>query len=222
MENHIDDLSHELGQMRKELNEIKSNRVKARVQAVVSAVSVKLNDVKIQFIFLKQTFVNNVKSVLHNVKEAGMSALQKITKALHIRPALLHLKGAVLTANKAVVQSAIQVRDTCMEMSAARSHLKNAFARIRGGAVPTAAQKKADRGILSKLEAWLSKMDSKLQAVSGAINTALLKVMGIEERKSNYKKPVKADLREIQRKQEKQEKSMPAPQKQKSGPKHSR
>ena len=220
LENHIDDLSHEIKAMQSELEHLKGLGVKAKAQKAVQTVKVKLNDIKSQFIFIKRTFINNVKSVIHNIKEAGIHVLQKLSKILHIRPALMHLKKSVLQANKEVISSFIQIRDTRIELSAARTHFKNAFARIRNKYIPTHTQQKENKGILANLESRFELMDKKLKSIARHIDKAIDKIEAFENRKINYQKPLLAELREIRRQQEKKSKTIP--QKQNSQPKHFR
>ena len=189
MEQSLSSMLTEMKEMRKEVNLIHDNTLRAKCEALVQGADQKIRQGISMVVKAKENFVISAKNALDTFKEKGKEALKKAVNAMKIPEALDKMGGIFEKMASSLREGVVNLQGALEEYSFAKEHRTNARSLLFGKKPSKAATAKNDRGILAKMIGTYSKLARGFSALQNGAYKLADKI-----RVGRVKSSVKADL----------------------------
>lgn len=190
----------ELKNVRQELNTIQDKTLRATAERTVEKVVVKVEEARNQFTKLKQHIMKTVDKAVTDFKQYGKSTLVKAMTSLNVKGLLENIKSALNHAVQSVDNGIDHLTKLGDSIHIANSHLKNAGRVMVGKDAKEVTPRDTEKGVLSKAQYCLFASMSALTKMESNTNQTIVSLKEFEQ-KIAPKKSVKAELKDIKRKQ---------------------
>lgn len=205
MEQTLTAMLSEMQKMRKEVNLIHDNSLRAKCQTLVQSVDQKIRHGIAMLVKAKENFVISTKSALTAFKEKGKEALKDAVSKMKILETLDKMGGFFHKFAESMREGVQNIQAACEEYSASKQHKNNARLFLFGKKPIESKNVKSDKGILAKTEVFIGKVAKVFSSLETKANNLADKI-----RVGRVKSSVKADLAFFKGKTGK---DMPAPSK---------
>ena len=189
MEKTLTGMLKEMQAMRKEINLIHSNTLRAKCQNLVEKTEGKIKQGFTILAKVKDNVIQSAKNALKAFKEKGKEALRSAVKAMKIPETLDKLASFFGNRSKEIEQDVVKLNSMQSELTGAKGHLRN-FGRLLIGRETKETEKaKSDKGIFSRFGKLLEKIGKGFDTLSQKAMDKADKI-----RVANVKESVKSEL----------------------------
>lgn len=151
MEQTLSSMLTEMKEMRKEVNLIHDNTLRAKCEALAQGADQKIRQGISMVVKAKENFVISAKNALDTFKEKGKEALKKAVNAMKIPEALDKMGGFFEKMASSLREGVVNLQGALEEYASAKQHRTNARSLLFGKKPSKAATVKNDRGILARM-----------------------------------------------------------------------
>lgn len=214
MEGQFKAVLEELGSVKEQLGQIQDKGFKNKAIKVVNGVERKVQDARRQFYVVKAKFMAGVSQAVDNFKEKGVTALYKSLDVLGIKRGLIGLKERLCLAIESADLHIDRLGTIGDELHEVKIHLGNAGRSLMGKEPKASGIREVEKGAVYQVQKSLYYMAGMLKKMEKRTDTALKKVLCLEEKASVVKRPsVRESLKALESKEQSKEQSGSMPEK---------
>ncbi|MDD5924067.1 MAG: hypothetical protein PUC88_04685 [Clostridia bacterium] len=166
MEKTLTEMLKEMQDMRKEINLIHNNSLRAKCQNLVEKTEGKIKQGLAIVIKIKDNFIQSAKNAVKTFKDKGKEAFLNAVKAMKIPETLDKLADLFGKFSRDIEQDVEKVKSMQAELSSAKGHLRNFGRLFIGKSAKEAEKTNTDKGILMRFGKLLDKMGKGFNSLS--------------------------------------------------------